>query len=606
MNVIIGFDYAALDAETRIVVEQRARELKEDYRQFQAHIRNTVETAWRMGEKLLDVQKRLKDDGRFLTWIDAEFPFKRRNAYRFMNLATHFEFANLANVEIGLSAAYLLTEPSTPEEARSEALELAASGQTITHAAAKQIVAAHKPTNSHRSGVNFSGEGAEPDLDETGQPLTRRYEDDEDEELRPGDVVQYGGKRFTLRSVASSGRVYFDLPKSHKLYGRGIESEDVLLIERAADRRVQSSPAAATAAPSDDSEAMVVIDGIPVAQTHPVGWKHLWLDNQWARCAACGTSSAKWSPVRGGDWRCEHCKVLVADGALLLALKEGEIDGVIYVDGEPIFRSHPVGFEGLYATPEAQGYGRAVCSACGETHNRWTPVRAGRWRCDKCRETTNDDAMQIIGKEEYDLENRMKNHRRNGNGQKPAADPVEDEPKRQPAQSVHYSSKSVEWYTPPEIIDLVRQVMPINLDPASCYTAQQVIRADHYFDAKMNGLHPMRRWDGHVFLNPEYGDNIINWVVRLLEEYKKARTVEAILLVPARVDTAWYRLLRAYPRCHINGRLQFWNEQVPFTDKDRPGAPFPSAIFYLGNRFDAFAEAFSTIGDIYTLWRPQS
>jgi predicted transcriptional regulator len=43
------------------------------------------------------------------------------------------------------SALYLLAAPSTPDEAVAEALERAESGEQITHAEAKSIVAAHRP-----------------------------------------------------------------------------------------------------------------------------------------------------------------------------------------------------------------------------------------------------------------------------------------------------------------------------------------------------------------------------------------------------------------------------------------------------------------------------
>lgn len=530
MTQIIAFDYAALDAETRIVVQQRTTEIRALGRKVAADI-------FEMGQKYAEVRDLLRHNknGGFEGWIEAE-GFKKRFVYNCIGVYVAFaNSANFAQLDIAVSALYLLVAPSTPEEAREEVIEMAAAGLPVGYTAAKQIIAAHKPMNSHRSGVSFAGEGAEPDLDENGQPLTRRYvEADEEEELRAGDVVQYGGQRFTLRSVASSGRVYFDVPKSHKLYGRGIESEDVLRIERAADRRktldAPPPPAIPPVAPPL-AEEIVQIDGIPVAETHPEGFALFFGGSGWATCVNCGASHPRWTPVRGSDWRCEQ---------------------------------------------------------------------------PNCKKLTHDDLMIEYTKSDADAEDRQarRSTARNGNGHKPAADPVVDEPKRQPAQSVHYSSESPEWYTPPEIAALVRDLMPINLDPASCYAAQQVIRADHYFDAQMNGLHPMRRWDGRVFLNPPYGREIGKWVERLIDEYKKAHTVEAILLAPARSDTEWFGLLRDYPRCFVTGRLKFWTGNAP--DEQQEAAPFPSAIFYLGNRFARFAETFSTIGDIYTLWRPQA
>lgn len=397
--------------------------------------------------------------------------------------------------------------PDQQRDAWQEAVATAPNGK-ITAAHVEQVAQSYKPSG-HRAGVSFTGAGVEPDLDEDGQPLRRRGDDDdEDEPLRPGDVVQYGGQRFTLRSVASSGRVYFDVPKSHKLYGRGIESEDVSLVEHAADRKPHPQ------SPPPLAEEIIVIDGVPVSETHPAGFALFFGGSGYATCVNCNRSHPRWSPVRGGDWRCEQsdCKRLTHDDLLIPYTKED-------------------------ATAEDRNARRSL-----------KPTNGGH--------------------------------------------------------AVHFSSKSDEWYTPPEIIAAVRAVMPIELDPASCYEAQQIIRADLYFDAKMNGLHPMRRWQGRVYLNPPYGDQIAKWIERLVAEYKSTHVVEAIALVPARVDTAWYRLLREYPRCHVTGRVQFWNEANPI-DGQRTGAPFPSAVFYLGNRLDVFGEAFSTIGDIYTLWSPK-
>lgn len=397
--------------------------------------------------------------------------------------------------------------PDNQRAAWQTAVETAPGGK-VTGAHVAQVAQDYKPTK--RSGVHFDGAGADPDLDENGEPLTRRGDDDDDEALRVGDIVQYGGQRFTLRSVASSGRVYFDLPKSHKLYGRGIESEDVTLIERKADAK----PAAALPPPRA-AEEIVRIDGIPVSETHPIGFALFFGGSGYATCVNCNASHPRWSPVRGGDWRCEQ---------------------------------------------------------------------------PNCKRLTHDDLLIPYTKEDSDAEDRnARRSRAPSNG----------------GHAVHFSSKTDEWYTPPEIIAAVREVMPIELDPASCYEAQNIIHADLYFDAQMNGLHPMRRWQGRVYLNPPYGDQIAKWIERLIAEYKAAHVVEAIALVPARVDTAWYRLLREYPRCHVTGRVQFWNEANPI-DGQRTGAPFPSAVFYLGNRLDAFGEAFSTIGDIYTLWSPKS
>ena len=65
-------------------------------------------------------------------------------------------------------------------------------------------------------------------------------------------------------------------------------------------------------------------------------------------------------------------------------------------------------------------------------------------------------------------------------------------------------SETNEWYTPEQYIASVRAVLGcIDLDPASCETANAVVQAAEIFTEADNGLR--RAWHGRVFLNPPYG-----------------------------------------------------------------------------------------------------
>lgn len=69
---------------------------------------------------------------------------------------------------------------------------------------------------------------------------------------------------------------------------------------------------------------------------------------------------------------------------------------------------------------------------------------------------------------------------------------------------VQHSSESVEWYTPPAILDAARDLMGgIDLDPASCALANRHVRAVAYIDERHDGLGA--RWAGRVWLNPPGG-----------------------------------------------------------------------------------------------------
>jgi len=134
---IAMFDYGALDVETRIVVQQRTSEIKE---RIQRSAQGIIEIGARLGE----VRARL-DFGSFDGWLKTEFDWSRRMAYNFIGVHEQFGRANFAQLDVAASALYLLAAPSTPPEARQEALDLAATGKKVTHQTAQQLIAAHKP-----------------------------------------------------------------------------------------------------------------------------------------------------------------------------------------------------------------------------------------------------------------------------------------------------------------------------------------------------------------------------------------------------------------------------------------------------------------------------
>jgi len=130
-----AFDYTALDAETRIVVQQRTGEIRTI-----AH--RTATDIVEIGAKLIEVKAKL-GHGKFGQWLVAEFAWEERTALRFMQVAERFQ--NRQIVGFAPSALYLLASPSAPDEARNEALQRAATGERIGVPQAKAIVDAHKP-----------------------------------------------------------------------------------------------------------------------------------------------------------------------------------------------------------------------------------------------------------------------------------------------------------------------------------------------------------------------------------------------------------------------------------------------------------------------------
>lgn len=157
--------------------------------------------------------------------------------------------------------------------------------------------------------------------------------------------------------------------------------------------------------------------------------------------------------------------------------------------------------------------------------------------------------------------------------------------------NVHFSSSSAEWYTPESIIERTRQLFggSIQLDPCSNNGEKPNVPAETVFTKNDDGL--QREWFGTVYMNPPYGRVIEDWVEKLCSEYEAGRVQQAIALIPARTDTAWFRRMVNYPRLFIWGRLQFSGHEN--------SAPFPSMVVYLGRNLDRFKKAFADMGDAY-------
>lgn len=128
---VLDFDYASLNPETRIVVQQRTNEIK-------TLIQRAAQDIFEIGQKLVEVKVSL-GHGHFRSWLKAEFKWSVSTATRFMQVAEQFKYTNLIHLSIAASALYELAAPSTPEAARLEAIERASKGEIISYSKAKQI-----------------------------------------------------------------------------------------------------------------------------------------------------------------------------------------------------------------------------------------------------------------------------------------------------------------------------------------------------------------------------------------------------------------------------------------------------------------------------------
>ncbi|MDD3827414.1 MAG: DNA N-6-adenine-methyltransferase [Anaerolineae bacterium] len=149
-----------------------------------------------------------------------------------------------------------------------------------------------------------------------------------------------------------------------------------------------------------------------------------------------------------------------------------------------------------------------------------------------------------------------------------------------------------EWYTPVEYLEAARAVMgDIDLDPASCAAAQEVVQAKVFFTKEDDGL--AREWRGQIWLNPPYSAALApRFIDKLCAEYDAGRLDEAVVLVNNATDTAWFHnLLGRFPACFLRKRVPFWRP-----GHNGGGARQGQVIFYLGPKVSEFWRVFSLLG----------
>jgi site-specific DNA-methyltransferase (adenine-specific) len=165
------------------------------------------------------------------------------------------------------------------------------------------------------------------------------------------------------------------------------------------------------------------------------------------------------------------------------------------------------------------------------------------------------------------------------------------------------SSASENWCTPTTVLDKVRKVNNIALDP--CSNVHSVVNSKKIIIPPDDGL--SANWKslvdeaggGLVYVNPPYGRKVSSWVRKCVLEY--AAGCEIVLLVGARTETKWFQnwiFATAQAVCFWKGRITF----VDGENKERNDpAFFPSAVAYWGLNENEFISSFKDAGQVFRL-----
>ncbi len=160
-----------------------------------------------------------------------------------------------------------------------------------------------------------------------------------------------------------------------------------------------------------------------------------------------------------------------------------------------------------------------------------------------------------------------------------------------------------EWYTPSKYAEGARLVMGrIDLDPASCAVANQIVRATHYYTKEDDGL--VQPFYGRIYCNPPFGringsgKSVIGmFVTRIVQEYHVGHVQQAILLLTAQVTTSWFKQLWQFPICFVDHRVHFNKIIRGMLMYDSRDSHMLGTIFvYLGPNEQSFVDVFSEFG----------
>lgn len=134
----MGFDYGALDDETRTIVESCRDEIRR-------REKRAAEDIIEIGRQLSKAREAIPSDTLFGQWRDAEIGYSAQTARRFMSVFGAFGESPQQIVAVGKSALYALADPSTPLEIRSEFVAKIGAGESVRYRDVRDRLAIERP-----------------------------------------------------------------------------------------------------------------------------------------------------------------------------------------------------------------------------------------------------------------------------------------------------------------------------------------------------------------------------------------------------------------------------------------------------------------------------
>ena len=101
---------------------------KSDSRPGLVHATSRTEGIVKIGQWLTEVKEKL-GHGQWLTWLKGEFGWSHDTASRFMGVYEAVKLRSLRNLNLDVSALYLIAAPATPEHVKREVIERAKRGE---------------------------------------------------------------------------------------------------------------------------------------------------------------------------------------------------------------------------------------------------------------------------------------------------------------------------------------------------------------------------------------------------------------------------------------------------------------------------------------------